>query len=49
MLTQARNYDSAFDAIVYHTNSPDLAAHYSRVLPEAGVHNFQFIVTPATR
>jgi len=49
MLNQARNYNSVFDDIIYHTNSVDLATYYSGVLPEAGVTNFKFIVTPVTK
>jgi hypothetical protein len=49
MVTQARNYDAVFDGIIYHTNSVDLANFYSRMLSEAGVTNFKFVITPATR
>lgn len=49
MINQARNYDATFDGIIYHTNSAELANYYSRILPEAGVTSFRFVLTPATR
>lgn len=49
MLSQARNYSAAFDKIIYHTNSADLARYYSRVFTDANIDNFKFVITPATR
>jgi hypothetical protein len=49
MLEQASRYEAAFDRAVYHTNSVELATHYSRVFIDAGLRNFQFMITPATR
>jgi hypothetical protein len=47
MLDQARKYDnSPFDQVIYHTNSPQLAEHYTRVFEEAGIENFKFVITP---
>ena len=49
MVNQAKNYDAVFDGIVYHTNSVELANYYSRIISEAGVSNFKFVITPANR
>jgi len=49
MVEQAMKYDSAFDQAIYHTNSLELATHYSNVFNEAGIRNFQFVITPAIR
>ncbi len=47
MFTQAQKYASGFDGgVVYHTNSPQLAAYYSQVFRNAGVKNFKFVITP---
>ncbi|MBV1790831.1 hypothetical protein KQ940_22445, partial [Marinobacterium sp. D7] len=49
MLDQATKYNAAFDNIIYHTNSTDLATYYSKVFTDAGINNFKFVITPATR
>lgn len=50
VLAQAQRYSSAFEGgVVYHTNSVDLATHYSQVFRNAGITNFEFFITPATR
>ncbi|MDR6411297.1 LysM peptidoglycan-binding domain-containing protein [Paraburkholderia terricola] len=49
MLSQAMKYDAAFDQVIYHTNSVEFATHYSNVFSHAGVNNFKFVITPATR
>ncbi|EHP38838.1 hemagglutinin-related protein, partial [Cupriavidus basilensis OR16] len=47
MVTQAQKYAAGFDGgVVYHTNSPQLAAYYSQVFRNAGVKNFKFVITP---
>ncbi|MEJ8563508.1 filamentous hemagglutinin N-terminal domain-containing protein [Yoonia sp. GPGPB17] len=47
MINQARNYSEAFDGgAIYHTNNPALAQHYTRVFNDAGISNFEFVVTP---
>jgi len=47
MVTQARNYSAGFrGGAVYHTNSTELATHYSRVFNDAGITNFRFVITP---
>jgi hypothetical protein len=48
MLEQASRYEAAFDRAVYHTTSVGLATHYRRVAIDAGLRNFQFMITPAT-
>jgi hypothetical protein len=49
MIEQAKKYDAAFDQVIYHTNSPELAAHYAKAFKDAGIDNFRFVITPATR
>ncbi|WP_296228762.1 hemagglutinin [Ralstonia sp. UBA689] len=47
MVAQAQKYAAGFEGgVVYHTNSPDLAAYYSKVFSDAGVKNFKFLITP---
>jgi len=46
MLDQAMKYGNAFDQVIYHTNSRELADHYGPLFESAGVDNFQFIITP---
>jgi filamentous hemagglutinin len=45
MLDQARKYSAAFDEVIYHSNSPELIAHYTKVFQDAGIKNFRFILT----
>lgn len=45
MLEQARKYAAAFDEVIYHSNSPELIAHYTKVFQAAGITNFRFILT----
>lgn len=50
MVDQAKKYSSGFEGgVIYHTNSPELAGHYSKVFADAGVTNFKFVITPATK
>jgi hypothetical protein len=49
MVTQAKNYNAAFDEILYHTNSHELANYYTQLLSKSEITNFRFIVTPAIR
>ena len=50
MVDQARKYSTGFPGgVIYHTNSTDLAAHYTQVFNDAGISNFKFIITPAIR
>jgi len=47
MVDQAKKYSSGFEGgVVYHTNSAELASHYSKIFTEAGVTNFKFVITP---
>ncbi|KVM84608.1 filamentous hemagglutinin N-terminal domain-containing protein [Burkholderia stagnalis] len=47
MVAQAQKYSAGFDGgVVYHTNSPQLAAYYSKVFGNAGITNFKFVITP---
>jgi len=46
MLEQAVKYSSAFEQTIYHTNSVDLANHYTPLFERAGATNFQFVITP---
>ncbi len=47
MVSQAQKYAAGFDGgVVYHTNSTELAAYYSKVFTEAGITNFKFLITP---
>jgi hypothetical protein len=47
MVDQARNYSEAFDGgAIYHTNNQALAQHYTKVFNDAGISNFEFVVTP---
>ena len=47
MVEQAKKYSLGFDGgVVYHTNSPELARHYSRLFTDAGVEKFKFVITP---
>ena len=47
MVRQAKAYSLFFSRVVYHTNSVDLAAHYTRIFRESGIQNFRFVITPA--
>ncbi len=50
MLDQARGYSAHFEGgAVYHTNSVELATHWSKVFAENGLHNIRFIITPAVK
>ena len=50
MVNQASKYSSGFDGgVIYHTNSAELATHYTQVFNNAGVTNFRFVITPATK
>jgi hypothetical protein len=50
MIQQAKAYSLHFPSGVrYHTNSVDLAAHYTNVFRNFGLRNFRFIITPATK
>ena len=42
MLNQAQKYNSAFDQIIYHTNSVELANYYSDMFKNAGITNWKF-------
>ena len=47
MVDQANKYSSGFEGgVIYHTNSPELASHYSKIFNESGVKNFKFVITP---
>jgi filamentous hemagglutinin len=47
MVNQAIKYSSGFEGgVIYHTNSAELAAHYSQAFKNAGMTNFKFVITP---
>jgi filamentous hemagglutinin len=47
MVNQAAKYSANFEGgVIYHTNSAEFAAHYSQVFKDAGITNFQFVITP---
>jgi hypothetical protein len=46
MIEQAKKSSAAFDVVIYHSNSPELIAHYTREFQKAGITNFQFILIP---
>ncbi|MCQ8279218.1 hypothetical protein NFI95_12260 [Acetobacteraceae bacterium KSS8] len=47
MIQQARKYSAGFEGgFIYHTNSIDLANHYTEVFKKAGITNFRFVITP---
>jgi hypothetical protein len=46
MIAQAQAYSAGFPGgVVYHTNSVELATHYTTVFQNAGIDNVQFIIT----
>jgi filamentous hemagglutinin len=47
MVDQAAKYSAAFDQVIYHTNSVDLATYYQKVFEDANIDNFKFIITPS--
>jgi filamentous hemagglutinin len=50
MVNQASKYSAFFDGgVIYHTNSPELATHYTNLFEKLGVQNFRFVITPANR
>lgn len=50
MINQAAKYSAGFDGgVIYHTNSSQLASHYSQVFNNAGISNFRFVITPVTK
>lgn len=50
MLEQAKKYSAGFEGgVVYHTNSVELASYYTKVFREAGISNFEFVLTPIKR
>lgn len=50
MINQATKYSASFDGgVIYHTNSPQLAAYYTQVFNQAGITNFRFVITPAAK
>lgn len=49
MPSRAMNYSRAFDKVIYHRNSADLANYYTKVFNDAGITNFEFIITPAIK
>ncbi len=46
MLSQAQKYSNAFDEVIYHTNSQDLATHYTKNFQDAGLSNVKINITP---
>ena len=46
VIEQAKDYSSAFDEVIYHTNSPELKEHYTRIFESSGLGNVTIILTP---
>ena len=46
MLLQAQKYSNAFDEVIYHTNSQDLAILYTKIFQDAGLSNVKINITP---
>ena len=46
MLLQAQKYSNAFDEVIYHTNSQDLAIHYTKIFQDAGLSNAKINIIP---
>ena len=49
VMSQAQKYSGAFDQVVYHTNSPELAKYYSKAFEDRGLTNVKFLITPAQK
>ncbi|MBF9265281.1 hypothetical protein I4I83_12745 [Acidovorax cattleyae] len=50
MVDQASKYSAGFEGgVLYHTNSAELATHYSTLFSNLGIQNFKFVITPAIR
>ena len=50
MVDQATKYSLGFEGgVIYHTNSTDLATHYSNLFNKLGIQNTKFVITPANR
>ena len=50
MMQQAKAYSSSFrGGVVYHTNSVELANYYTDLFEKAGIKNFRFKITPASK
>ncbi|HEY1254847.1 MAG TPA: hypothetical protein VGF01_08710, partial [Terracidiphilus sp.] len=48
MVNQAARYSQGFEGgVIYYTNSPALASYYTQAFQQAGITNFQFVITPA--
>ena len=47
MIDQARRYAVEFGEAVYHTNSPELIAHYQQIFAQSGIQNVRFVLTSA--
>lgn len=42
MVDQAKKYSSGIEGgVIYHTNSPELASHCSKVFNESGIKGFK--------
>ena len=46
MISQANKYSKAFGDVIYHTNSPELANHYTMEFMKSGLKNINFQITP---
>jgi RHS repeat-associated protein len=46
VVRQARAYSKAFDDVIYHSNSAELVAYYSKVFSDFGLKNVKFVHTP---
>ena len=49
MLEQAMKYSNAFEKVIYHTNSVDLADFYTPIFNNEGIKNFEFVITPVKK
>ncbi|MBI0440445.1 RHS repeat-associated core domain-containing protein, partial [Dickeya dianthicola] len=46
MVAQAQKYSAAFDDVIYHTNSRELANYYGSLFQDAGLNNVIFRIVP---
>ncbi|MBI0473304.1 RHS repeat domain-containing protein, partial [Pectobacterium parmentieri] len=46
MVAQAQKYSAAFDDVIYHTNSRELANYYGSLFQDAGLNNVIFRIFP---
>ena len=42
-------YSNAFEKVIYHTNSVDLADFYTPIFNNEAIKNFEFVITPVKK